>query len=427
MISRKTSMMMRSFMITALFLLFTNGAGAAPVEEWNRTFSETNWTSASYVAQTPDQGYIMAGSIYYNDSRDYGTWVIKTDSQGQLQWNRTYAGKTIRKISNAQDGGYILKGISNDWDFLVMKTDATGQEQWNRTLNGKNNTFFASIEETSDGGSIISTLDMSNNMSSSGNNFSWNSHLIKVDASGNEQWKVTSKRLQNIFLTFVQQTKDGGYVLAGTSNPSRSYLVLPGIYDYGNIDAVVIKTDSNGNQQWEKTFGWWGGVEGAFSVVGTRDGGYMIKGFKGGSRLSLRWNAGTEKYYTWLIKTDASGNEQWNRIFEESVQIFDPLIQQTSDGGYIFTGFISYRPDIKHEHELIKTDANGNLIWKKILDERERENILSIQETSDHGYILAGFKESDRTGNVDIWLVKIKDTSAGIPISGFEIWEQWFH
>jgi len=261
MISRKTLAL--TFMITALFLLLANCAGAVPVEEWNRTFGGEYWDEAYSFAQTPDEGYIIAGLTYFNESSDYeDAWLIKADSRGQMLWNRTYAGKRIRKISTTQDGGYLLMG-SNNWDFWLMKTDANGQEQWNRTLNKKwnstpsekNNIFFNGIEETSDGGSIIAAVEY---IELPNNPLTWNSRLIKVDASGNEQWNMTSKRMQDFLLNSVQQTSDGGYILSGTTIPTDIYYMLAGIIDYQNCDAVIIKTDASGNQQWEKTFGWWG-------------------------------------------------------------------------------------------------------------------------------------------------------------------------
>src|SRR3972149_536533 len=121
MISRKT--LARTFMITALFLLLANCAGAVPVEEWNRTFGGAYWDEAHSIQQTPDKGYIIAGSTNIktdlNGRSDYGdAWLIKTDADGHEQWNRTYAGKRVKKVSTTSDGDYILRGLS-DWDFWL--------------------------------------------------------------------------------------------------------------------------------------------------------------------------------------------------------------------------------------------------------------------------------------------------------------------
>ncbi len=401
MISRKISAITRFFVIVTFFLLFISGAGAAPVEEWNRTFGGAYWDGFFYVAQTPDEGYIIAGSTFSN------AWLIKTDSTGQAQWNRTYPEKIIREVSTERDGGYILRGMANDSDFWLMKIDAKGQEQWNKTLIVKNITFFIDVDETADGGSIIIAQEAPSEKPL------WrNSRLIKVDSSGNEQWNITFIRQHEFGVWSVQQTSDGGYVLAGSTILLPSYYPLPGIplMDYGDHDAMVIKTDSNGSLQWEKTFGWWGEQEAVKSVIQTRDGGYMIKGLKVG-RLS-----NGPDYNEWLIKIDASGNEQWNRNFGKSWGPFLPSIAQTSDGGYIFVSSTKYKTDEIHDW-LIKIDANGNQQWKKVLDGTKMDKFelktgYSIKETSDHGYILAGSTKSYGAGNTDAWLVKIRDTGA---------------
>ncbi len=398
--SRKTSTMTRFFVITALFLLFTNGAGAVPVEEWNMTFVQEKASSAFYAAQTSDEGYIVAGSTNFNESPGYAdALLIKTDSKGKVQWNRTYAGTWIHKVSTIQDGGYIVKGY-NKKEFWLLKTDSSGQELWNRTLSVKNITYFIDIEDTTDGGSIIAAVEALPGPW-------WNSRLIKVDASGNEQWNITLKRQHEFQVWSVQQNSEGGYVLAGTTFLSKSYYPLPGIplMVYGDDDILLIKTDANGNKQWEKTFGWWGEGEGARSVVKTRDGGYIIEGVKGGSRLSPV----TGDVNVWLIKTDESGNEQWNKVFEKSWEPYYSTLVRTSDGGYIFAGATKYDAGEIHDW-LIKTDTNGNLQWKKVLG-GEKYKAYSVQETSEHGYIIAGSTESYGSGNSNAWLAKMKDTS----------------
>ncbi|NJD52924.1 MAG: hypothetical protein FIB07_08670 [Candidatus Methanoperedens sp.] len=406
MISRKTSILAHSFVITALLLILTNGSDAVPIVEWDRTFGGPYWDESFYVEQTPDDGYIIAGLTYSKDNSSHQyAWLIKTDRYGQEQWNRTYPAELIRKVSTTPDGGYILRGISNLSDFRMRKIDAGGQEQWNRTLIVKNVTFFTDMNETSDGGSILAAVEAPTN-----NSPWWNSRLIKVDQSGNEQWNLTLKTNHEFQLWSVRQTFDGGYVLAGNTFLSYSYYPLPSIplMDYGDSDAMVIKMDTNDIQQWEKTYGWWGEREGAKSIVLTRDGGYLIEGLNGGIRLF-----NSDNYNIWLIKSNASGNEQWNRNLGQSWGPFYSSIRQTSDGGYIFVSSAKYDTDKIHDW-LIKTDANGNLQWKKVLEgiEMDKYNLktgYSIKETSDNSYILAGSTEPYGAGNSDAWLIKIKD------------------
>ena len=399
----------RIFVIASLLLLFSNCSYAAPVEEWSRTYGGDFWDAANSVAEIPDEGYILTGSRYIQttpanitDSND--AILIKTDLNGNEQWNRVYEGKRGMKVSIARDGGYIIRGLNN-WDFWLMKTDAIGREQWNRTLRVDNNFTCFAIEETSDGGSILAGGDI---LLLSESRIASHLRFVKINASGDPEWNITSKKPQGDMAASVHQTLDGGYVLAGSS----------GLSDY-DADALIIKTDAKGNEQWNRTYGKRGEPEAAYSVAQTEDGGYIIGGYK------LSYGLMKSDYDAWVIKTDASGNEEWNRISGGSYEDFISSVQQTSDGGYVFTGYTNRAGDL--DTWIIKTDAKGKEMWKKVYERSKMDNIYTIKEVSNHVYLLAGYSESDVAGGKQAWMVKIRETGSGDDttgersIPGFEI------
>lgn len=395
MISRKTLTVAKTTVILApvLFLMFTNGACAVPVEEWSRTYGGEFWDEA-YSVEIPDEGYIITGSRNIqntpaNITDSYDAILIKTDLNGNEQWNRTYAGKKGMKVSIAPDGGYIIRGL-NDWDYWLMKTDVLGLEQMNRTLRVDNNFTCFAIEETSDRGSILAGGDI---IFLSESNITSHLRFVKINASGDEEWNVTSKRPHGDMAASVYQTLDGGYVLAGYSGSGDN-----------DADALIMKTDAKGNEQWNRTFGWVGEPEAAYSVAQTEDGGYILGGFKLSQRLM------GNNYDAWVIKTDASGNEQWNRIFGGPNEDFVSSVQQTSDGGYIFAGYTNRAGDL--DTWIIKTDSNGKETWKKVYERSKKDKINTVKEVSNHVYLLAGDSESYGAGNYDAWLVKIRETNA---------------
>ena len=151
------------------------------------------------------------------------------------------------------------------------------------------------------------------------------------------------------------------------------------------------------------TFGKAGKPEGAYSVAQTGDGGYILGGFKLSRRLM------GNNYDAWVIKTDASGNEQWNRIFGGSDEDFVSSVQQASDGGYIFAGYTNRAGDL--DAWIIKTDAKGKEKWKKLYDGPKKDKINTLKEVSKNVYLLAGDSESYGAGNIDAWLVKIRETN----------------
>lgn len=392
MILRNTLTMACAFvMIAALMLLSLAGiTGAVPVEEWNRTFGGAYWDAGHSVQQTPDGGYIIAGSTNLFGSGDYGiVWLIKTDTNGHEQWNKTYDGpKWANRVIITSDKGYLLAGFaggdSPDQDFWLMKTDANGKEQWSRVFGGRGKDLVNSVIQTSDGGYVLAGLTrMSNNLTD------WDARLIKVDASGNEQWNMTSKRQTGDTAYSVEQTSDGGFILAGATE-SR------------NGDAMIIKTDANGNQQWDRTFGG-SGTDEAYSIKQTSDGGYILGGY------TRSYGAGGSD--AWLIKTDASGNEQWNRTFGGLNDESASSIQITSDGGYIFAGYTKSYGAGGKDIWVVKTDAIGNHQWNKTFGGAKSDEAYSLEKTLDGGYILVG-QSNWQGSDGDAWLIKITEPTA---------------
>jgi len=191
----------------------------------------------------------------------------------------------------------------------------------------------------------------------------------------------------------VQQTADGGYVLAGSTSS----------YGAGGCDAWLIKTDASGNKLWDKTFG---GVydDEAYSVQQTADGGYVVAGY------TLSYGA-VHSTDAWLIKTDASGNKLWHKTFGGALMDGAYAVQQTADGGYVVAGWTSSYGAGGRDAWLIKTDASGNKVWDKTFGGPSRDEAWSVQRTADGGYVLAGWTYSYGVGSFDAWL--IKTTSAG--------------
>ena len=263
---------MKVFGLVALLLVglgIGSSVAQAPTWEWERTFGGSNWDWGYSVQQTSDGGYILLGATWPFGAGSADAWLIKTDALGNIEWEKTFGGSDWdegRSVQQTHDGGYILLGYTSS--FGAGSADA------------------------------------------------W---LIKTDALGNIEWERTFGGRDGDGGRSVQQTHDGGYILLGGTES----------FGAGWADVWLIKTDAQGNIEWEKTFGGRGWDVGS-SVQQTSDGGFILLG------STSSFGAGWADF--WLIKTDAKGNKLWDRVFGGSRHDYGHSVQQTHDGGYILLG-----------------------------------------------------------------------------------------
>jgi hypothetical protein len=264
-------------------------------------------------------------------------------------------------VQQTSDGGFIIVGEKGSVVWL-LKTNSNGSMMWDKTFNGllSNRYFGLCVQQTTDGGYIIAGYRYSSILQEGG---IW---LIKTDSAGNKLWVKTFGEwdLDWDEGCCVQQTSDGGYILTGSkTEPFPSYKAV-----------WLIKTDSNGNMEWNKTFER-AGYDFGYFVQQTFDGGYIIIGLT----VIFDWQV-------WLIKTDNVGNMEWDKTF--GVNDFCYCVQQTTDGGYILTGVTCSFGAGKDDVWLIKTDSNGSIMWDKTLGGSDSDWGYFVQQTSDGGYII---------------------------------------
>jgi hypothetical protein len=313
-----------------------------------------------------------------------GVWIcvgLFFPKEINAQWVKIFGGTghdEAFSVQQTSDGGYIIAGYTYSFgagaeDVLLIKTDASGSVQWAKTIGGADSERAYSVQQTNDGGYIIAGKTSSFGASSG------DVLLIKTDASGNVQWAKTIGSGFFDYATSVKQTSDGGYIAVGTFNIG------------GGPHALLIKTDASGNVQWTKNFGH--GY--ATSFQQTNDGGYIIAGW------TNYFGLGSSDVF--LIKTDTSGNVKWVKTLGTNYSNeYAHSVKQTSDGGYIIAGRIG------GDLLLIKTDTIGNVQWAKTIGgSGNNDYATSLQQTTDGGYILTGTTNSFGFGSDDVFLIKI--------------------
>jgi len=338
-----------------------------------------------------------ATPILSTNTKDY-----TENSFQSVEWDETFGGTNIDvgyEVSQTTDGGYIITGYTRSYgesghNVWLIKTDSLGNELWNKTFGGSGDEEAESVQQTSDGGYIIAGWTESYG---SGVKDVW---LIKTDSLGNQQWNKLFGGSNDDAATSVRQTADGGYIIAGYTFSFGS----------GSADAWLIKTDASGNQEWNKPYG--GFIsDGAYCVKQTTDGGYIFTGWT--------WSYGPSLGNVWLVKTDDQGNQQWSNTFGGSDVDRGYGVFQTYDGGYIVTGYTASLGAGLDDMYLIKTDSSGNEQWSQTYGGTGRDYGNFVVQTLSGGYIVFGYTLSYGAGGEDVWLVKTDS-------AGSKIWDQTY-
>jgi hypothetical protein len=273
--------------------------------------------------------------------------------------------------------------------YPLISSAGASSEMWSRTYGGTESDSAEAMIQTSDGGYAL--VGYTNSFGAGGYDF-W---LVKTDAYGNMEWNKTYGGEGNEQAYALVETSDGGYALAGLTKS----------FGDGDDDFWLVKTDEYGNMEWTITHGSGEGIDIAYALVQTSDGGYALAG------STTTFSVGEKKM--WLVKTDANGSMEWNIRYGMDLGSEAHALVQTSDGGYALAGI--YETELWGiESWLIKTHANGTTNWQKTFRGDGREVLHALVETSDGGLILAGETDSF-AGAVDNdgWLTKI-NPSGGI-------------
>jgi len=311
--------------------------------QWEKTYGISgSIDTATSIQQTTDGGYIVSG---FMNSPDFS--ILKLNLNGNVQWQKTYdignncfTGGDVPSIRQTLDGGYIMLGhtcSSAGIDILVLKLDLNGNIQWQKTY-GNNIDTIGSIQQTSDGGYIVAGTSYA---------YAGGIWILKLDSNGGVQWqKAYGGGLNEA--DSIKQTTDGGYIVGGTTSFGVTY-----------SSYLVLKIDSIGNIIWQKAYSQprgpyyvWNSTYFS-SVQQTIDGGYVVGGFNSVGGLGTTFN------YLSIIKLDSNGNIQWDKTFDQTASLGPKTpLQQTTDGGYVIASSIGYPYS---DFWVLKLDANGNI------------------------------------------------------------------
>ena len=297
-----------------------------------------------------------------------------------ISWQKSLGGSRFDNPSSIQqttDGGYIIAGesSSNDGDvtgnhgssdFWIVKLTSTGELDWQKSFGSSSADYANSIQQTTDGGYIIAGSSASNDGDVSGNHGSSDYWIVKLTSTGQLDWQKSLGGSSNDWAYSIQQTSEGGYIIAGTSISDDGDITL----NNGWFDCWIVKLTSSGQLDWQKSFGGTGG-DYAYSVQQTTDEGYIIAGSSYSNDGDVSGNHGDLDY--WVVKLTSSGDLDWQKSLGGSS--FDEALsmQQTTDEGYIIAGTsVSDDGDVTGNHGnrdywIVKLTSSGDIDWQKSL------------------------------------------------------------
>lgn len=430
------------FALLSLFFFTENLSGqSVPAIEWQKCLGGSLDEYTYSLQQTNDGGYVIGGASSSNDGDvtgnhgNYDSWVVKLDASGNIVWQKSLGGSAredLDEIRQTSDGGYVLAGgtRSNDGDvsgnhgntdFWIVKLDHDGNMLWQKCYGGSGDDQARSIKETTDAGFIVAGYSWSNDGDVSGNHGNSDYWIVKLDSIGNLQWqKCYGGSGFEFYFIEVEQTPDGGYAFGARTQSDDGDVTG----NHGAFDAWLVKLNSSGNVEWGKCLGG-SSTDAIHYLEPLPGGGFITGGVSASSDGDATQNHGAED--CWILKLDSSGNTVWQKSLGGSSddQLFS--IEQTGDGGFIACGYSnSVDGDVTGNHGnydswVLKLDKHGDLQWEKAFGGSSFDDGWSVQQTTDHGFIIGGFSGSDNgdvSGNhgpADIWVVKLAaDTTTGI-------------
>ncbi len=439
---------------------YGNAQTTVPNIGWQKSYGGNGPDIAYGGQQTSDGGYIIGGFSGNNNGDITGSlantnyWVVKTNSAGAIQWQKTLGsngGDQGLSIVQTADGGYIIVGETTqsgssgnvvgghgNLDILVVKLSSTGTTEWNKTFGGTGDERATSVIQTADGGYAFTGLASSNNGDVTNSHNSVDYWVVKLTSTGTITWQKTYGGSGDDRAYCITQTTDGGYIVTGESNTNNDGDVTG---NHGNIDMWVIKINSIGTLQWQKSFGG-SNQERGRSIIQTTDGGYAVAGctnssnsgdITGNRSITTTQCDGepgdpwyecydnTQDYNDyWVVKLTSTGTISWQKYFGGNDNDEAYCIIQTTDGGYAISGYGgSNDGSINGFHGgydawIIKTDNTGTTQWQKAYGGTRAEYGNSISQTTDGGYFVTGATaygvDGDITfnhGDWDWWAFKL--------------------
>lgn len=361
---------------------------------WSSSYGGRNSEKGASCRRLTDGGYIVIGSTYSYGSGDYDVYLLKLDFTGDTLWSRTFGGSGIDHgydVSVTPDGGFLVVGSTTSFgaggrDAYIIKTDSLGNELWNRTYGGVLADEARSVANHPDSGFVITGTT-----ESFGAGYT-DVYLIRIDQQGDSIWTRAYGGVGGDNSYSIKRTFDNDYIIVGST----------GSFGVGYSSVYALKIDQYGDTLWTTTYG---GPKADFgrSVQIAQDGGFIIGG------RTHSYGAGYGDAY--LIKTDSDGNIQWENYYGGSWEDDAYSVYASVDGGYILAGTTESFGAGGIDIYVVKTDPSGAEVWSRTYGGTEADYAGRVIQNENFDYFLVGHSSTGSVGGSDLYLFEITGDS----------------
>lgn len=430
--------MQKFLILFFVFFSTTRNFAQTPNISWQMSLGGAGTDNGRYGIQTLDGGYIVVGQSnsnngdVTNNNGGFDYWVVKLNSNGGIQWQKNFGGTgddIARCVRQSSDGGFLVFGETSSTDgdvtgnhggsdYWLIKINSLGILQWQKTYGGSSTEIGRSIILTSDGGMGLFGYSGSNDGDVTGNHGGASDFwFVKTDVNGNIQWKQVYGGNNTDEGDIAIQTSDGGYIMSGTSLSNNGDVTG----NHGGFgDYWVVKTTSLGVIQWQKCYGG-GGDELGREIIQSSDGGYLFVGYSNSNSGDVTGNHGGMDY--WVVKTNSTGLIQWQKSLGGTSDDWPYAVIETNTNSFLISGNSqSNNGDVTGNHGgldywMVNLSSTGSIVWQKCYGgSGDDESNYSIKQSADFGYLITGRSNSvngDLTschGQTDYWTVKLSGT-----------------
>ncbi len=426
-----------------LFILFTIAAASQPlIIQWQQCYGGSDDDIGLSVLPSYN-GFFLFGVSSSMDGQVSGNhgevdlWLVSVDSSGNFLKSTCFGGSEFdpaEQMKVCSDGGYILFGepfstdgnVTNNHgggDYWLIKTDREGDLQWQKCFGGSANDNTSDLTITSDSGFLCIGWSCSHNDGDvTGNHGAYDYWVIKVDKNGNLKWENSFGGTSMDNGLGLSETDDGGMILGGNTASFDGDVQCE---HHSEIDAWVVKLDFAGDIEWERCYGG-SNTESVVRILPQEDGSYMLLGTTDSYDGDVSGNHGGFDF--WVLRIDHEGNIIWQKCFGGSYDDGPIFIKKLSDGNFIAGGYTrSNDGDVSGNHSfeeysdmwIFKFTPQGDLLWQQCFGGKMNEFMHDVLELSNHRFLLIGNTYSNNTGDVqctyrgfsDMWLLMTEDTT----------------